>query len=612
MQAEGVKKVVVVTDEPEKYEAIELPEGIDVLHRDELDRVQRELREIEGVSVLVYDQTCASEKRRRRKKIVDGKPGFPDPAKRAFINELVCEGCGDCSVKSNCMSIEPLETEFGRKRQVNQSSCNKDYSCVNGFCPSFVTVEGGRLKKGKGVAAPDLDHRFELPEPNYEELASTYRVLITGVGGTGVVTIGQLIGMAAHLEGRGVSVLDMAGLAQKGGEVSSHVQISRDPEALHATRIATGEANLVIGCDLVVTANREAISKMREGATRVVANTANSPTSDFVRNPDWQFPGSNMEADIRAAAGDACVFVDANRIVVALLGDALYTNPFMLGFAWQKGWLPLTGEALRRAIELNGVSIETNMKAFEWGRRSAHDVEAVMKVAFPAEVIELKRVASSVDEIIARRVEFLTAYQNAAYAERYRTLVERVRSAESRLGGTRLTEAVARYFFKFMAYKDEYEVARLYTDPAFMAKINAQFEGDFELHFHLAPPLFSRRDSQGHLVKRSYGPSTLTLFRVLAKLRGLRGTVFDVFGYTSERREERALIDRYEETMAVVLGKLDATTLDTAVALASVPEEIRGYGHVKEEHLARAQVLEAELLTALRAPVTSISAARAA
>ena len=384
MAAEGAAKIVVVTDEPEKYVGITLAEGVEVFHRDELDRIQRELRELEGTSILIYDQTCASEKRRRRKKIVDGKPGFPDPAKRAFINDLVCEGCGDCSVKSNCISVEPLETEFGRKRIINQSSCNKDYSCVKGFCPSFVTVEGGGVRRGKGSKVEDVDHLFQLPDPEISKVSAPYGVLVTGVGGTGVVTIGQLLGMAAHLEGLGVSVLDMAGLAQKGGEVSSHVQIAANPEALHATRIATGEASLIIGCDLVVTANRDSISKIREGHTRAVVNTTNAPTADFVRNPDWQFPGSSMQADIAAAVGgDACAFVDANRLTVALLGDALYTNPFMLGFAWQKGWLPLSEAAMLRAIELNGVAIELNKKAFVWGRRAAHDLEAVSKVAFP-------------------------------------------------------------------------------------------------------------------------------------------------------------------------------------------------------------------------------------
>jgi indolepyruvate ferredoxin oxidoreductase len=608
MAAEGAKHIVVVTDEPDKYIGVTLADEVQVHHRDELDKIQRQLREIEGVSVLIYDQTCASEKRRRRKKIVDGKPGFPDPAKRAFINDLVCEGCGDCSVKSNCISVEPLETEFGRKRVINQSSCNKDYSCVNGFCPSFVTVEGGGVKRGKGTAIDQVDHLFQLPDPVIETVTKPYGVLVTGVGGTGVVTIGQLLGMAGHLEGLGVSVLDMAGLAQKGGEVSSHVQIAPNPEALHATRIATGEASLIIGCDLVVTANRDSISKTRQGHTRAVVNTTNAPTADFVRNPDWQFPGSNMQSDIAAAVGDACAFVDANRLTVALLGDALYTNPFMLGFAWQKGWLPLSEAALLRAIELNGIAIEKNKTAFVWGRRAAHDLEAVNRVAFPAEVIELKRISSSLDEMIERRVAFLTDYQNAAYAKRYRTMVDKTRAAEAKLDSTRLTEAVARYGFKLMAYKDEYEVARLYADPAFMDKVKAQFEGDYSVKFHLAPPMFSRKNEKGELIKRQFGSWMMPAFKVLAKLRGLRGTAFDPFGYTHERKEERALIVQYEETLNMMLAKLSPANLDAAVALASVPEEIRGYGHVKAAHVKRALASREELLSAFKAPVTEIKA----
>jgi indolepyruvate ferredoxin oxidoreductase len=612
MAAEGVSRIVVVTDEPEKYTGITLADNVDVYHRDKLDQIQRELREVAGVSVLIYDQTCASEKRRRRKKIVDGKPGFPDPKKRAFINDLVCEGCGDCSVKSNCISVEPLETEFGRKRQINQSSCNKDYSCVNGFCPSFVTVEGGGLKRGKGSKIEDVDHLFDLPEPVIAEVTTPYGVLVTGVGGTGVVTIGQLLGMAAHLEGRGVSVLDMAGLAQKGGEVSSHVQIAANPEALHATRIATGEAALIIGCDLVVTSNRESISKIRQGVTRAVVNTTNAPTADFVRNPDWQFPGGNMQADIAEAVKGNCDFVDANRLTVALLGDALYTNPFMLGYAWQKGWLPLSGVAMIRAIELNGVQVELNKKAFTWGRRAAHDPEAVNRVAFPADVIELKRISSSLDEMIERRAAFLTSYQNKAYAERYRALVSKARVAESKLDSTRLTEAVARYAFKLMAYKDEYEVARLYTDGSFMDKIRAQFEGDYKLKFHLAPPTFSRRNNKGELVKREFGSWMFSAFKMLAAMRGLRGTPFDIFGYSAERRQERALIGQYEDTLGMMLAKLSANNLDAAVALASVPEDIRGYGHVKEAHLQRAMQKREELLAAFKAPVTAINLVRAA
>ena len=669
MAAEGAKKIIVVTDEPEKYDghwdtkqrviqneegsmAIatgkkskklgplhdnHLADGVTVHHRDELDKLQRELREIEGTTILIYDQTCASEKRRRRKKIVDGKPLFPDPAKRVFINDLVCEGCGDCSVKSNCLSVEPLETEFGRKRVVNQSSCNKDFSCVKGFCPSFVTVEGGRVKKGKGsnVVGEEIDRLFDLPIPTVPEVARPYGILVMGVGGTGVVTIGQLLGMAGHLEGKGVSVLDMAGLAQKGGEVASHVQIAATPERLQATRIATGEADLVLGCDIIVTGNTEAISKMQIGKTRAVINTADIPTAEFVRNPDWKFPGSDLAGEIQSALGsdrvgsaDHCELIDANKLTVALMGDALYTNPFMLGYAWQKGWIPLTEQAIVRAIELNAVAVDANKKAFTWGRRAAHDRTAVERVAFPAEVVELRRdgskkLSGSLDETIARRVEFLVGYQNQAYAGRYLALVDRVRSAEARLGGssgktaTPLTEAVARYWFKLLAYKDEYEVARLYTDPAFMEKINAQFEADekngpISIKFNLAPPLFSKRDEHGHLIKKQYGPWMMTAFRWLARMKGVRGTAFDVFGRTAERRAERALIEEYESTIAMMLAKLDAGNVDAAVAVARVPEEIRGYGHVKEANMVKAAALRESLLSAFKAPVQEISRARAA
>ena len=678
MAAEGAKKIIVVTDEPEKYDghwnpnriiqneegsaAIatgkkskslgpmhdnHLAHGVTVHHRDELDKLQRELREVEGVSILIYDQTCASEKRRRRKKIVDGKPLFPDPAKRVFINDLVCEGCGDCSVQSNCLSVEPLETEFGRKRVINQSSCNKDYSCVKGFCPSFVTVEGGRLKKGKGgsagAAGAEVDRLFDLPQPAIPQVAAPYGILVMGVGGTGVVTIGQLLGMAGHLEGKGVSVLDMAGLAQKGGEVASHVQIAATPERLQATRIATGEADLVLGCDIIVTGNTEAISKMQAGKTRAVINTADIPTAEFVRNPDWKFPGSDLAGEIRAAVGsdgagsrsendDHCDFIDANRLTVALMGDALYTNPFMLGYAWQKGWVPLTHEALERAIELNAVQVDNNKKAFLWGRRAAHDRAAVERVAFPAEVIELKREASkklsgSLDEMVARRAEFLVGYQNQAYAARYVALVDKVRDVETRLASPSskpelpltmpLTAAVARYYFKLLAYKDEYEVARLYTDPSFMEKINAQFEAD-EMHgpvtlkFHLAPPLFSKRDEQGHLIKKQFGPWMMKGFNLLAKMKGLRGTAFDVFARTEERKAERALIAEYQSTVAMMLGKLDATNVDAAVAVASVPEEIRGYGHVKEANMVKAAATREQLISAFKAPVREFSRARLA
>ena len=612
--AEGVRPIIVVTDEPDKYPAgYDWAPGVTIRHRSELDAVQRELREIEGCSAMIYDQTCASEKRRRRK-----RNEYPDPAKRAVINEAVCEGCGDCSVQSNCLSVEPLETEFGRKRQINQSSCNKDFSCVNGFCPSFVTVEGGKLKKPKKVmAAPVVAGAMiaapaaVLPHPILPNTRGGYGILVTGIGGTGVVTVGQILAMAAHVEGKGCSVLDMSGLAQKGGPVLSHVRLADHPADIHSTRVGTGAADLVIGCDVIVTASRDALSRMGEGRTHGAINGTATPTAAFVKNPDWQYPGASAQDAIRAACGcDRVDIIDAGRIATALMGDNIATNMFMLGYCWQKGWVPLSETSLTRAITLNGVSVEFNQQAFVWGRTAAHDLAAVEKAArvnetpeAPAQVIEFKRMPS-LDEVITRRVAFLTAYQNAGYAQHYKDFVDQVRCAETGLAAPgaaptsplRLTEAVAKYFFKLMAYKDEYEVARLYTSGAFAAKVAGMFEGDYKLKFHLAPPLLARHDAKGHLIKQEFGPWMMKAFLVLAKFKFLRGTSLDPFGHTAERRGERALIGAYRDMIRQRLSKLTPANLATLVALASIPEEIRGYGHVKERHLVTASITQARLL----------------
>jgi indolepyruvate ferredoxin oxidoreductase len=587
LEAEGTKKIVVVSDEPEKYNAaIRLAPGVTVHHRDELDTIQRELREIEGCTVIVYDQTCATEKRRRRK-----RGTMVEPNKRVVINELVCEGCGDCSVKSNCLSVEPIETEFGRKRRINQNTCNKDYSCVNGFCPSFVTVEGGQLKSAK-KATKERPNPFSLPplpEPALPLAETAWGIVVAGVGGTGVITIGQLLGMAAHLEGKGIVTQDAAGLAQKGGSTWSHIQIANRMEAIHTTKVGTAEADLVIGCDPIVAANKATLAVMRQGRTYVAMNTHGTPTAAFVQDPNWQFPGGNCEAAVAAAVGRELLGeLDADALATGLLGDSIYTNPLMLGYAWQKGRVPLGHAALMRAIELNGVQIDNNKAAFEWGRRAAHDLASVASLVKPASVIEFVR-KPTVDDIIAKRVAFLTAYQNASYAAEYQAYVEKVRQAEAPLSGTRLTEAVARYLFKLMAYKDEYEVARLHSDTGFVEKVAAQFEGDYKLNFHLAPPLLAKKNDHGELVKRQYGPWMLSAFGLLAKLKGLRGTAFDPFGRTAERREERALIGEYRASIDEVLRGLSAATLPLAIEIASIPEDIRGYGHVKARHLATAR-----------------------
>ncbi|MBL0039986.1 MAG: indolepyruvate ferredoxin oxidoreductase family protein [Xanthomonadales bacterium] len=634
VRSEGVKTIIVLSDEIEKWSRPEIfPEGVEFLHRDELDAVQKRLREEPGVTVIIFDQTCAAEKRRRRKR---GK--MVDPAKRTFINPAVCEGCGDCGVKSNCVSVMPLETEFGRKREINQNDCNKDFSCVKGFCPSFVTIEGGGLKKKKGSGA-QLDVA-NLPLPSFKsDLDQPWNILVTGIGGTGVVTIGALIGMAAHLEGKGTSVLDQTGLAQKGGAVTTHVRVARSPNDIHAVRIAAGEADLVLGCDMVVVNDYWAMSKIRAGRAHTVLNGYEAMPGTFTRNPDMQFPKLQIVDAVQTAmGGDKPDLIDATELATALLGDSIATNTFMLGYAWQKGFVPVSMEALMRAIELNGAAIELNKRAFYWGRLAAHDIASVKKaaavrsapafidfvgaseaatdahehLATSAAFEGFGKLAQSLDETIALRVKYLSEYQDTAYAQRYKALVAQVRAAEAKLGSSSaLAETVARYAFKLLAYKDEYEVARLYTTGDFQKRIAETFDGDYTIRFNLAPPLLAKKDADGHLVKSEYGPWIFTAFKLLAKFKGLRGGFFDVFGRTAERKMERQLIVDYFRTVEELIGKLDAGNLALAVQIAEVPEHIRGYGHVKEAHLAKAKAKEAELLARFRNPV-AVEAAKAA
>ena len=601
LAAEGVGPIVVVSDEPEKYPpGTDFPANATVRHRDDLDAVQREIREHKGVTAIVYDQTCAAEKRRRRKR---GR--FPDPAKRVVINDLVCEGCGDCSTASNCVSVVPVETEFGRKRAIDQSSCNKDYSCLKGFCPSFVTVEGGSLRRRDSGDAEDAGLP-DLPEPVLPALDDPYGILVTGVGGTGVVTIGALLGMAAHLEGKGVRVLDQIGMAQKGGAVLSHVRIATSPEAIHAVRIANGGARLLLGCDLVVSASGEAISKLRPGATRAIVNSHQTMTGDFTRNPDLAFPARELRRVVENAVGQGgAEFLDATGLATGLLGDSLATNLFMLGFAYQRGLVPVSAEAILVAIELNGAAVDFNHQAFRWGRRAAIDAELVAARAAPAGATpETHRRSETLDDIIARRVAVLTRYQNRAYAARYAGRIDRVRGAEDAAvpGDRLLTETAARALFKLMAYKDEYEVARLYTDGDFLRRVGEQFAGDYKLRFHLAPPLLASRDpATGHLVKREYGQWMLRAFRLLAKFKGLRGTAFDIFGRSEERRAERAAIAAYEAQLDEIVAQLTPANHAVAVELAALPLDIRGFGHVKEANRQRAAQKAEGLLARFRA-----------
>ncbi len=613
VRAEGVRTIVVLSDEPEKWSRHELfPDGVEFGHRDDLDAVQKRLREVPGVSVLIYDQTCAAEKRRRRKRKL-----MVDPPKRAFINSLVCEGCGDCGVKSNCVSIVPLETEFGRKRAIDQSSCNKDFSCVKGFCPSFVTIHGGGLRKNQGSGEADFS---TLPVPTLPALDEPYNILVTGIGGTGVVTIGALLGMAAHLEHKGASVLDQTGLAQKGGAVTTHVRIAKEPKDIHAVRIAAGEADLVLGADMVVVNDYWALSKIRAGRAKVVLNTHEAMPGTFTRNADLRFPAAQIVEAVRQGSGGvAPEMIEATDLATALLGDSIATNLFMLGYAWQKGLVPVSLAAIERAIELNGAAVQMNLKAFAWGRYAAHDVDFVRRAAglekdpkvIHAAVLDDREISRSLDEAVARRAAFLTDYQDKAYAARYADLVGKVRAAESAAvpGSTRLAEAVARYAFKLMAYKDEYEVARLYTNPAFWDEIARTFDGDYRVHFNLAPPLLARRDADGHLRKAEYGPWMRHAFRLLAKFRFLRGSAFDPFGRTAERRVEQRWIADYFAAMNELVTGLTRENVTLAAEIASVPEHIRGFGHVKERHEQAAREQWNALLARWRHPQAPRAAA---
>ena len=600
VMAEGASRVVVVTDEPDKYPRdAGFAEGTKVYHRDDLMKVQKDLRDESGVSVLVYDQTCAAEKRRRRR-----RGTFPDPLKRVMINDLVCEGCGDCSVKSNCLSVVPKETEFGRKRTIDQSACNKDYSCVNGFCPSFVTVHHTDLKKPKTsaqeVTVPDI---FEaLPEPELPSTEDPYAMLVTGIGGTGVVTIGAIIAMAAHIEGKGCSVLDMVGLAQKGGAVLTHIRVANKPEDLHAVRIAAGGAHMMLGCDLVTAASVDALSKIAPGSSRAIINSHETITGDFTRNPDLDFPGEELHQAITKVVGsDRTEFLEATKLATTLLGNSIASNMFMLGCAWQKGLIPISMEAIFQAIELNGVAANANKQAFTWGRRAAHDLPLVRKLAITDNKAPTEAVAVPEDlvNLVEQRVHFLTQYQGYKLARRYKDLVVKVQTSESHRtpGEEALSKTVARYYFKLLAYKDEYEVARLHSETDFLADIADKFDEGYKLKFHLAPPLLARRNADTGLPQKiEVGEWILPIFRMLARMKFLRGTPFDPFGYMKERKHERQLISEYETTIEALLRDLTRENHETAVQTAALPEQIRGYGHVKENNITLAKARQIELL----------------
>jgi indolepyruvate ferredoxin oxidoreductase len=581
--AEGARRVAVVSDEPEKYPPRGyFPAAATIHHRRDLDAVQRELREIEGLTALIYDQTCAAEKRRRRKRRL-----YPDPPKRAFINTAVCEGCGDCSVASNCISIQPVETEFGRKRRIDQSNCNKDFSCVEGFCPSFVTIHGGQPRRGASLEAKESGVDFEEPPPPLT-LDRPYNILIAGVGGTGVITIGALLAMAAHLEGKGCSTLDFTGLSQKNGAVLSHVRIAPRPEDLGSVRIAPGAADLLLGCDLVVSASGPALSRLQAGSTRAVVNTDALPTASFVINPDVDLETGVLRRALVEAVGEDRLFaMDATAIARRLMGDAIGANALLLGFAYQKGFVPLARMSLLRAIELNGAAVALNRSAFRWGQLAAMDPARVLAAA-SADGAVADRPEKTLDEAIAYRAEYLTQYQNRAYANRYLETVGRVRASEAAASSrsTVLTAAFSRSLFKLMAYKDEYEVARLHADPSFAREIARNFEGDYRLSYHLAPPLFARRDRVTGLPrKQEYGAWMGKALAALAHLKFLRGTPFDPFAHSQHRKRERRLISDYQTEILARCENLTAGDLPELARLAGLPNDVRGFGHVKDKGL---------------------------
>jgi len=596
LRGERVRRIALVSDYPDRWRGrFSGVPGFTLHHRDELDALQKELREYTGTSVIVYQQTCAAEKRRRRKKGI-----LEDPAKRLFINDAVCEGCGDCSLKSNCLSVLPKDTALGRKRQIDQSACNKDYSCANGFCPSFVTVLGGQLRK-PAAGVGDVDTLFRpLPEPVLPPLDRPWNTVVTGIGGTGVLTITALVAMAAHIEGKGCATMNQTGLAQKFGAVVSHVRVSRNQDDIKAVRIPAGEADLLLGADLVVTTTYEAMGKVSQGRTHAVVNEAEVPTAAFILDPDARFPTAAMKAKIDAEVGsDGCHFIDATHIATTLLGDSIACNLFLLGYAWQRGLVPVSAAALAEAIELNGVAVSFNKQAFLWGRRFADQPATVLSLLAPE---ENKPAPLSLDELIADREQRLVDYQNAAYAKQYREFVERVRNADPRAAEPdSLSMAVARQLFKLMAYKDEYEVARLYTDGRFLRQLEQQFEGDYELRFNLAPPLFSKRDpNTGHLLKREYGPWMLRAFDLLARLRFLRGTALDIFGRSAERRQERADIDHYRQLVDGLLAGITEANYPVALELAKLAGKLRGFGHVKDRNRELLALREQQLLREFR------------
>jgi indolepyruvate ferredoxin oxidoreductase len=597
LHGEGVRRIVVVSDAPERHRHRRgFARGVELRHRDTLDAIQRELRETAGVTVIVYDQACAAEKRRRRK-----RGTLPEAPRRAFINEAVCEGCGDCSVQSNCLSVVPVDTPLGRKRAIDQGACNVDLSCLKGYCPSFVTVDGAQPRRPAATDEPDP--AAGLPEPTRPNTDGVYDIVIAGVGGTGVTTLAALLGTAAHLEGAACSVLDMTGLAQKFGAVTSHVRIARHADPIHAARISAGNARLLLGCDLVVAASAEALGKCDSRRTRAAVSTHESMTAAFLREPELELPTRAMREALDEAVGGQSSYVDAARLATRLLGDATVANLLLLGVAWQRGLVPVGASAIDRAIALNGVAIEANRRAFAWGRRWVEDRVGVERAAGIG-VVPMRR-EQTLDELVEDRSARLETYQDPALAKRFAAIVAEVRQVESArvAGASELTRAVAEAYAKLLAYKDEYEVARLYTDGAFRRQLENAFEDGGRVTVHLAPPLLTRRDRRtGRASKRAFGPWIWPVLRLLARMRWLRGTPLDLFGYSHDRRLDRALVREYESLVATLLARLAPHNHDVAVELASLAISIRGFGPVRQDAAVKARARRAALLERFLAP----------
>jgi indolepyruvate ferredoxin oxidoreductase len=607
LAAEGVRAIRVVSDDPTKWTIAEgVADGVQVHHRDALDAVQRELRIIPGVTAILYEQTCAAEKRRRRK-----RGEFPDPNRRLFINPRVCEGCGDCSVQSNCISVEQLPTPYGTKRRINQSSCNKDFSCVKGFCPSFVEIEGGALRKPDGDRLKVIEaEQFPLlPLPAFAPLAGVYNIYIAGIGGLGVLTVGALIGTAAYLDGKVSTVLDFTGLAQKNGAVVSQVRLAPSGQSIHAVRIGVGEIDLLLGTDSVVAANAETQIKLSPGRSAMVLNIDETPTADIVFDRDATLPTARIVETLMGRTGGRGLLLRATSIAEGLFGNNVAANTLLLGYAWQKGLVPLSVDAIRGAIKANGAAVTLNLRAFDWGRFAAVDLAEVERIAGLG--LDLEE-PETLDALVQRRFEDLVSYQDAAYASRYRAVVDQVRQAAQQHGapGDAFVEAVARNAYKLMAYKDEYEVARLYADPAFRAALGAQFSDAKRLSVYLAPPLLSHIDPRtGRPAKRKFGPWVFRAFSLLARMKWLRGSWADPFGYMQERRAERALADNYLELALELAKELTPERLEIAIELARYPNAIRGYGPVKEAAMAEAEKRKQQLLARFQAPRTAVPAA---